>query len=292
MSGDVRREQLALSKARVAICGLGLMGGSLALALRGKCAAILGIDPDADTLDLARRMGLADELAATPEQILPQADLVVLAAPLPAILDLLADLPRHHPGAPVVLDLGSAKAAVVAAMENLPAHFDPLGGHPMCGKENGGLARAEANLYREAAFAFTPLERTTPRARGLAEQLAAVLGARPVWLAARDHDRWVAATSHVPYLVSNALASVTPLEAAPLAGPGWRGMARLAATPQSMMLGVLAANRSEVLAALNRFRQSLERLESLLASGDLPALSEALVQGAQRRDEILGGGRP
>src|SRR5512142_2192162 len=135
---------MGLSETRVAILGLGLMGGSLALALRGRCAELIGIDPDPAVLDLASRWRLVDRLDAQPARLLPEADVVVLAAPVRAILRLLADLPAAHPGAPVVLDLGSTKGDVLRAMDGLPGRFDPIGGHPMCGKERSSLREAEA----------------------------------------------------------------------------------------------------------------------------------------------------
>lgn len=276
-----------LSRARLAIVGLGLMGGSLALALRGKCAALLGIDPDPETLELARRRGVVDQAEADPAELLPQADVIVLAAPVNAILGLLEALPQLHPGPAVVLDLGSTKTHIVEAMERLPGRFDPIGGHPMCGKERGGLAQADGLLFRGAAFAFTPLERTRPEARRFAGQLAEALGARPLWLDPVTHDRWVAATSHLPYLVANALAACTPLEAAPLVGSGFRSATRLAPTPPGMMLDVIMTNRENILAAARRFCEAMSQIEALLEAEDYPALQELLGRGLRQQTELI-----
>ena len=275
------------TRARVAILGLGLMGGSLALALRGQVAELIGIDPDAQTLALARELHLADRLSASPAGLLEYADIVVLAAPVRVILSLIEALPDLHPGAPVVLDLGSTKKEIVECMAGLPARFDPLGGHPMCGKERSSLAQAEAGLYRGAPFALVPLPRTSPRARSAAEALALAVGARPLWLDALEHDRWVAATSHLPYLLSSALAACTPLEAAPMAGPGFRSTARLAAQPPALMLDILATNRQNVLGALRRLRNRLDLVDQLLEDEDYPALEGLLAEGMTRRDQIL-----
>ncbi len=276
-----------LQGARVAILGLGLMGGSLALALRGRCAALLGVDADAQVVQMARQRRVVDLASTDAGGRLPQADLIVLAAPVNAILRLLEELPRLHPGPAIVIDLGSTKARVLEAMGRLPERFDPLGGHPMCGKEISGLANAEAGLFQGAAFAFTPLARTSSRARGLARELCAATGAHPVWLDAATHDRWVAATSHLPYLLANALAAGTPLEAAPLAGPGFRSSTRLAPTPPGVILDVLMTNRENVLASLRGLRARLEGMESLLAGEDFPALQELLAQGAQQYRQLL-----
>jgi prephenate dehydrogenase len=136
-----------LAQSKIAIIGLGLMGGSLALALKGKCAALYGIDPDRATLDLACRQQIVDQADSDPAKLLPKADLLVLSAPVPAILTLLEGLPSQMPAPCIVLDLGSAKKLIVEAMSRLPERFDPIGGHPICGKENLSLANAERTLY-------------------------------------------------------------------------------------------------------------------------------------------------
>ncbi len=275
------------SGSRVAILGLGLMGGSLALALRGKVAELIGIDPDPATLALAREWQLADRLAAAPEGLLADADVVILAAPVGAILSLIAALPGLHPGSPLVMDLGSTKKEIVEQMARLPARFDALGGHPMCGKEHSSLSQAEAGLYRGAPFALVPLPRTTPRARGTVLALVEAIGACPLWLDELEHDRWVAATSHLPYLLSSALAASTPPEAGPMIGPGYRSTTRLAAQPPALMMDILATNRANVLGALRRLHTRLDLLEQLLAAEDYPALERLLQEGAARREKMM-----
>jgi prephenate dehydrogenase len=271
---------------RLAILGLGLMGGSLAMALRGKCTALLGIDPDPQTVELARQQHIVDQAAVDSAELLPQADVIVLAAPVNAIIHLLQDLPRLHPGPAIVIDLGSTKVNIMESMQQLPERFDPLGGHPMCGKEVSGLANAEAGLFQGAPFAFTAAPRTTGRARQFAEWLAASLGACPLWIDAATHDHWVAATSHLPYLAANALAGVTPLETAPLAGPGFRSTTRLAVTPPGMMMDVLITNQAAILDSLHSFKMQLEHIENLLAQGDFAALHDLLGEGARRKQAI------
>ncbi len=269
-----------LADFRVAILGLGLMGGSLALALRGKCRALLGVDPDPAVVQLALERRVVDSASVNPRELLPQAELVILAAPVGAILSILSRLPELHPGPAIVLDLGSTKRAIVQAMGSLPGRFDPLGGHPMCGKEQASLANAEADLFQDAPFALTPLERSSPQARQVAEQLVRAVGARPRWIDAETHDRWVAATSHLPYLFANTLAGVTPLEAGPLVGPGLRSTTRLAPASLTMMVDILSTNRDNVLAEMQRFRQALQELENSLQAEDMEALRLQLTRGA------------
>jgi prephenate dehydrogenase len=269
-----------LDECVVAILGLGLMGGSLALALRGKCKMLMGVDPDPSVVELALVSRVVDQASTSPHDLLPQADLVVLAAPVGAILALLRALPGLHPGRAVVLDLGSTKSEILQAMQTLPLRFEPLGGHPMTGKEKASLAHADAGLYRDAPFALTPLDRTSSHARFLVEQLVQSVGARPLWIDAETHDRWVAATSHLPYLLANTLAAATPLEARPLVGPGLRSTVRLAPASLTMMLDILTTNRENVLVGLQRFRQILDAVEQSLMANDLEDLRAQLAQGA------------
>ena len=277
-----------LGSCRVAILGLGLMGGSLAMALRGKCAALLGIDPNRATLELALSRNTVDRVSERPEGLIGEADLIVLAAPVGAIMSLLTDLPELHPGEAMVIDLGSTKVDIVARMAGLPERFDPLGGHPMCGKERGGLLNADPALFNAAPFALTALARSTKRVRATAEQLIQAVGAAPIWLDPQTHDRWVASTSHLPYLVANSLAAVVPQEARPLAGPGLRSTTRLAPSSRSMMQDVLATNRLNVLAALKRFRGRIEELERMIEAGEPSDLDKFLAEGALSYERLVG----
>lgn len=275
--------------ATVAIIGLGLMGGSLALALQGHCAHLLGVDSDPAAVNTALERQVVEAASIDPGVILPQADLVVLAVPVRASLDLLSRLPALHPGKALVMDMGSTKLMVMEAMNALPARFDALGGHPMCGKEVGTLANADAGLFKEAPFALVPLPHTTPHLRQVALELVALIGARPVWLTAEQHDQWTAFTSHVPHLLATALALNTPLECAPLVGPGFRSSSRLAGGSADMRLDIYATNLSPVLVALDSYRVQLNALEDLLRQGDLEGLRALLALGTERRQAFLEG---
>ena len=277
-----------LAGSKIAIIGLGLMGGSLALALKGKCAALYGIDPDQSTLELALSQQIVDYADRDPAALLPEADLVILAAPVPAILTLLEQLPPFTSGPCIVLDLGSSKRLIVEAMSRLPENFDPIGGHPICGREKLSLANAERTLYYAAPFLLTPLERTSPRALSAAQQIIQAIGAKAEILSAADHDRILSATSHLPFLLSCALALSTPPEVAAFTGPGFRSTSRLAGTPSSMMLGVLQTNQGNVLNALRGLQLQLSELESALAEND-PMKLEALLNEARRKYQGLTG---
>ncbi len=271
-----------LSQSKIAIIGLGLMGGSLALALKGRCAALYGIDSDRATLELACRQNIVDRADGDPANLLPEADLVILAAPVLAILTLLEQLPSFTLNPCIVLDLGSTKRLIVEAMSRLPRHFDPIGGHPICGKEKLSLANAERTLYYAAPFLLTPLKRTSERARAAAHQIIEAIGAKSTILDAAEHDRILASTSHLPFLISSALALATPTDVASFVGPGFRSASRLAGTPMSMMLGVLQSNQENVLSVLHCLQSKLAEVESALASKNFSKL-ELILNEAQSK---------
>lgn len=277
----------SLKDANISIIGLGLMGGSLALSLKGRCRRLSAYDPDQATLELARRQEIVHLADSDPAKILADADLVILACPVPAIVDWLNHLPEYIQHPCIVLDIGSSKRTIVAALEALPANFDLIGGHPICGRERLSLENAERFLYRDAPFVLTSLERTSENARFAVLQIVEALGAKPIWLDADEHDRLLAATSHLPYLLSSALALATPEEAAPLIGPGFRSTSRLAGTPSSMMLGVLQSNDDNVLDALGRLQDQIVLLKSALIKDNLAQLKTTLDSAHTHYQELV-----
>ena len=277
----------SLARSKIAIIGLGLMGGSLAMALKGKCAELLAVVPRQSTREQALRLKIVSQADEDPAKILPQADVIILSTPVPAILNWLNRLPEYTPQGCIVIDMGSSKKIIVEAMNQLPERFGALGGHPICGKENLSLENAEADLYQNAPFVLTPPAHFSVRASAAALQIINAIGARPVWLDAITHDRLLAFTSHLPFLLASALAMAAPDGAAPLVGPGFNSTSRLAATPSSMMLGILQTNRDNVLEAISIFRKNLDTIELAIRSQDAGNLAEILDNARMKRQKFL-----
>ncbi len=281
--------------ATVAIVGLGLMGGSLALALREKnaCAKILAVDHDPLTRAQAESLGMHTSESL---DLVSRADVIVLATPVRAILELLPRVGAlAQPGA-CVLDLGSTKQAITRAMESLPPQLQVIGAHPMCGKETAGFAVADAHLFRGALFALTPLARTARQTLALAQTLAETVGAHSLVLDAARHDQIVATTSHLPY----ALAAMLMLLAADraheddavfaLAAGGFRDTSRLAASDPTMMLDILLTNRVNVAKAIRDTARHLNQFADMLERGDENELRVILARAAQARQKIFQNG--
>lgn len=266
-----------LANLRLGIIGLGLMGGSLALALRGRVAGIAAIERQPDTRQLALREGVVSVAVDDLSAAFPPVDLLVLAAPVRVILDTLGRLPALLPAGCAVLDLGSTKRAVVAAMDALPPSFAAIGGHPMCGKETSGLASAAADLYRGQTFFLCRSSRTTPALEATILALVEALGARPVFMDAASHDTAVATVSHLPALLSAALMRTAAEEELWTVGAsGFRDTTRLAGSDPRMMLDILLTNREAVLAALAGYQAELTVVGRALAQEDEATLSDWL----------------
>jgi prephenate dehydrogenase len=283
-----------LANCKVAIVGLGLMGGSLALALRGRCREIVGVSRSPETITFALAHGIIDREATF--EAASDCDLLILAAPVRTILtqlDQLATSTLHPAKRPstVLIDLGSTKTQIVSAMQSLPPRFDPIGGHPMCGKESSGITNAEATLYQGKTFVLTPLPRTSPSALALAHELIAVVGSIPFVLPAEEHDALVAVSSHLPYLVATTLMRAAQQMDNPqlwkVAASGFRDTSRLAASDVTMMLDILLTNRTAILKALEIYREQLDELAALIDTSDPDTLRAALESPQAKRSELF-----
>nr|BAL57505.1 prephenate dehydrogenase [uncultured Chloroflexota bacterium] len=280
-----------LEESGIAIIGLGLMGGSFALALRqaGLGHPLIGIDHDASTR--AQAAPYLDQVGADLE-LIRRADLIILATPVRVILRLLKEVGEYASPGTVVLDFGSTKQQIVQAMRHLPSHLYPLGGHPLCGREKAGFAAATADLFHGARFALTPLERTPPQALRFVEDLLSRLGMSPLYLNAEEHDRLLAVSSHLPYLLAASLMQVA-LQVAQaderlfqVTASGFRDTSRLAASHPQMMLDILLTNRPAVLQALQRFQQTLSLLQLWLEGPEEQALEAWMGEISRRRLEM------
>jgi prephenate dehydrogenase len=220
MEKDTPKVQEAQRLKEVTIVGTGLIGGSLALALKRAFAQvrISGIDRP-EVLERARRLNIIDSVEPR------EADLIILAAPVGDILKLLD---QYAAGATLITDVGSTKAMICRKAERMNIPF--IGGHPMAGLESSGPEAATADLFRDAPYFICPIKSTPPGSIERMHDIAAAIGAKPCTIPADDHDRLVAQISHLPQLLSTLLADQTAAHR-DFAGPGLRSMTRLAASP-------------------------------------------------------------
>lgn len=274
----------------LAIVGLGLMGGSLALAMRAHSDRISGIDQDERTRAYALERGMVDCATGDLYEGVNRADAVILAAPVRVIVEMLnMRIGSYLRSNTLVIDIGSTKQDIVDAMASLPIGVNAVGGHPMTGKENGGIEESDETLYRGRPFVLCPSRRTTPAALLHALAFVETLGALPIEMEAERHDQIVAGISHLPYLLSATLVATIANQARDdaayweLAAGGFRDTSRLAASDVTMMGDILSTNTQAVATLLAQFRMQLAMLETLLIAGDDHRLGESLQPIRQAR---------
>lgn len=276
----------------LAIVGLGLMGGSLALALRGCAEQVTGIDPDAATRGYALQNHIVDSVTDDLRAGVKDADTVLLCAPVRTIIHLVdKQIGAYLRSNTLLIDIGSTKHDICNAMGRLPIGVAAVGGHPMTGKESNGVYVADPNLYRGRPFVLCPTRRTTPAARLRALELVQTLGALPIEMEAERHDKVVAAISHLPYLISAALVATVAKQGEndeavwKLAAGGFRDTSRLAASDVRMIRDILGTNTEAVATLLAYFRMQLAILEAMLISHDEPGLDNSLTTIREKRLE-------
>jgi prephenate dehydrogenase len=259
----------------VHIVGLGLMGGSLAMALRGQVRRITADDILPEVLEQAHERGVIDAPGTAAD-----AEVVILAVPADRIITLIPAL-HVRPGA-LVIDLGSTKTRICDQLDRLPEGVLAVGGHPMCGLAENGYGHAIATLYQGARFVLCETARTSGEARALAEALVQATGAQPLWMDRTRHDAATALTSHLPHLLSFALMRLAMEIAAEdgalfeLAAGGFDGATRLARTDETMIVGMFSTNAEQLRSITGRLREHLDDLEDMLE--DVPALHNELAE--------------
>ncbi len=274
----------------LAIVGLGLMGGSLALALRNCADTITGIDPDAETRTYALDNGIVNATTDDLQKGVAEADTVILCAPVRAITAMVERrIGSYLRSNTLLVDIGSTKHDICEAMGRLPVGIMAVGGHPMTGKEVSGVQASDAALYKGRPFVLCPTRRTTPAARLRALELVDALGAVSFEMEAERHDHLVAAISHLPYILSATLVATVAQQGQSdpavweLAAGGFRDMSRLAGQDVQMMGDILSTNTQAVATLLALFRVQLAMLEAMLVSRDEQKVAEFLKPARKAR---------
>jgi prephenate dehydrogenase len=276
----------ALRPTRLGILGLGAIGGSLARqAKRAGVATVVGWSPEPAERVAAVQQGALDDAPHHAREVVAAAELLVLAAPPAANLELLGRIASHLAAGAIVTDVGSVKRAIVARAEALGLGARFAGSHPLAGTHRRGFEASRADLFSGATVYVTPTATGDGAAREVAHFWETVCGAHPVTMDAAAHDAQLAVTSHVPQIVGsllgNILARHTPVGAG--VGPGALDTARLAASDAHLWTEILLLNRDQVLPALRAFEEPLGEVERALESGDASALERWLASAAEWR---------
>jgi prephenate dehydrogenase len=276
---------------KLALVGTGLIGASVALAAKRADASIevAGWDPDADSLTGAEARGAVDRVASSVTDAVEGAELVVVAAPIGELPRVVAEVLEANGGA-TVTDVGSTKAAVCEAAGGCERF---VGGHPIAGAEARGPAHAKADLFDGATWFLTPLTATDPERYRLVHGFVSSLGAVPVAVDPRAHDKLVALTSHVPHVLANLIvnhAGASKIEGhEPLAAAGGslRDMTRVAGANPRIWVDIFLENATAIGEALTEHRRRVEQVEAALAEGDAGFLARWIGEAASNRRRML-----
>ncbi|MHB1422259.1 MAG: prephenate dehydrogenase [Gemmataceae bacterium] len=270
------------------IVGVGLIGGSIALAARrrGVAARIVGIDRQPEALDRALRDGMLDDAHADLKAA-ACGDVILFCTPVDCIASQAIETSAHCRPGTLLTDAGSTKAAILRDVRGrLPPGIEFVGSHPLAGSEKHGPAHASALLLESRLVIVTPEADTTDNALSRIRDFWTALGARVRVMDADEHDRAVALTSHLPHLLSVALAGILPPELYNLTAAGFRDTTRLAAGQPSLWSAIFQANPTHLLAALDRLEEQLQRFRQVILEGDRATLEKLLHQGKKVRDDL------
>lgn len=282
-----------LKKLKITIAGLGLMGGSMAMALKKQDIKVSAVDTSADTIKQALSSATIAEGTTDLQEGISGADLIILAMPVRKIIETIARLPEIKKNDCVLIDVGSTKTGICDSMSLLPGRFDPIGGHPMCGREKSGFGAAVSGLYEKQTFILCKTDRTKELGVNTALALIQAIGAQPAFLEAPIHDEIVSLTSHLPYLLSTSLMNLVALKAskAPtfwqISSTGLRDSVRLAGSNPQMMLQILESNHAAIVENLKEIREDLTMVIQELEKGNYHQLEERLKTAKDNHDLYL-----
>lgn len=280
---------------RIVIVGLGLIGGSIGLALKrseSKETELVGYVRSSETAIKALKRGVIDKVEDNLVSAVDKANLVILATPPIAMKEILEQIGPHLPRDCTVTDTASTKEKIMQwAEEHLPATVNFIGGHPMAGKELSGIDAAEATLFEDKPYCLVPGQSASHTSAQTVAELVSRIGANPIFITAQEHDNFIAGISHLPLILSSALIMSTtrsPLwsKMSRLASGGYRDLTRLASQHPIMNRDICLTNQQNILNWIDEFVKELSLFQGLVAEGG-EELEKAFIQAQQARQRWI-----
>jgi len=279
----------------VTIIGLGLIGGSIGLALRQRERSgweIVGYSRHQETVAKASSSGAIERGETNLKDAVKKAEFVIIATPVLTVKEIFSEIALDLPVGCIVTDTASTKVQVMKwAKEILPPTVDFIGGHPMAGKETYGIQAAEAELFRGCTYCLTSSEKVSPKSIDTVMSMIKKLGAIPFFIDAQEHDNLVAGISHLPMLLSAALVSLTTKnpswsKMSKLAASGYYDLTRLASGSPEVNAHICLSNQEFIVDSIDKFSEELERYRRMVAGGD-KHLEQAFTDANKARQEWL-----
>lgn len=273
---------------RAVIVGVGLLGGSIGMALRARKIAqkVIGFSPRGNSLASAVSLGAIDQSADSLAEACQGADLAIVCTPVQSIAEFANQCFASMPKGGLITDVGSTKQSIVEAVAQSPASASFVGSHPLAGGEKSGVEHAREGLLNGKLVVITPDRLPPSPLVQCTEQLWQALGARTLQLSPAEHDSALARTSHLPHILASALAAATPADLLPLAASGWRDTTRVASGGADLWRQILEENRHSVIQVLEEFAGDLQLWLKALRESDGKQLEQLLLEGKQKRDAL------
>lgn len=270
---------------RAVIIGVGLLGGSIGLALRSRKLAenIIGVGRRKESLKSAIAIGAIEEATTELDSAVQNADLVVVCTPVQQIVEFAKQAAERAASHALITDVGSTKAVIASELAETRGF---CGSHPLAGSDKSGPEHADPELFQGRTVVVTPARETPEELAGRSERFWQALGATTVRLSPEDHDAAVALTSHLPHVVAAALSASTPEKLLPLVASGWCDTTRVAAGGVDLWKQIIEENRQPILAALQEFGDSLQQWTDAIQSDDEQKLESLLATGKRIRDSV------
>ena len=279
---------------KVTVIGLGLIGGSLAAALResGEVGEVFGVERDAESLRFALGNGIADAGAFEIGPGISGSEIVVVSTYVDTIAQLAGEVSGFVSPGTVVCDVGSVKASIVRAMENAPRNIRFVGAHPIAGRETSGVMESDPGLFSGKRCIVTPTESTSPEALRVVKKLFSLVGSEMVEMDPESHDEVFSLVSHLPHAVAYSLVSAVASRGGDrnlfdFSGGGLADFTRIAGSSPEMWAGIFIENRDALLDAIRGFAGKLGEIEKAVASGNVEDLA-ALLREARDSKRNLG----
>jgi prephenate dehydrogenase len=274
------------------IVGVGLLGGSIGLAVRqrGLARHVIGVGHQQSSLDVALERGAIGRATLDLRAAVKNADLVVFCTPVDLIVEQTRIAGTCCPAGTLFTDVGSTKAAIVRGLQaELPAFRYFVGSHPLAGSEKRGVEFAEADLFENRLTVMTPVAETAVSTTDRIREFWHSLGSQVKFMTPEEHDQALALTSHLPHLLASALAGLLPGELFDLTATGFRDTTRVASGDPSVWTGIFEQNDVAILEALGRLTERVREFEAALRAGNRPAIDSFLAQAKKVRDALGSG---
>lgn len=277
---------------KIAVIGLGLIGGSLALSLKSlnKDFIISGYDIKRESMDMARYRNVIDIISNSIEEAVSDADLIIIATPISEIVGVVESIKSNLKKGAIITDVGSAKEKIVRRVnEILPEDVFFIGGHPMAGSENEGILSATPDLFKNTFYILTPTEKTASEPLITLHSLLTGIGAKVITINPEEHDENVALISHLPHVLSTNLVDMIDdrhnnmKNLFKLCAGGFRDMTRIAAANTKMWLDISLENKDKIIKAIDEYIKYLNRFKSNLEKNDSQLIKKHYVKAQKAR---------